>query len=494
MELQMFQYIEEVLGLLDEREIELDIVRREIKSFFQGFLEDSNRGYLNISSRVKAKQSLKEKILRYDYFASYPTKEALFDNLSDLIGIRLECRFIGDETAIYKWIKTSFKVPSTVYDGFFSTKANPHLLLELKSKQPKSQKNGLKMYRIDGKYLYQDLVVNFEVQIKSLVNIFWSEIEHKVIYKNYNYIIADRFYKDIMNSIKNSLTTIDQQLLLISSQFDTGDETSSKGRKLQLEKLLSKTIYDLFAAKMRQNIGILVDFRKSCDTLVKYVFREVLFEDEHTYNSVLVGIFERLNMIENAELDFREELTFERVCQFEDAFSYEIGTFIQSVINDQFQWTLFFKILFEIEPDNNSGDFEKFISFYKTRLYRKVRIDERMGDLAEEEIYNIVDAMMVRFAKIFVQMNSVEALYDNVIEQIVSIRNSVMDMVCRNIIHYSDWEKDQEIYLKLFELRIYSAFEMEIEATQVLDFLEDVRNSEADIDIHKSIVKHIDKL
>ncbi len=316
----MFGYIGDVLEYLDEKEIELDIVRREIKSFFQSCLENSNKGYLNISSRVKGKESLKEKILRYDYFASYPTKEALFENLSDLIGIRLECRFIGDEIAIYKWIKSSFKTPSEEYDGYYSMKGNPNLLLELKSKQPKSQKNGLKMYRIDGKYLYQGLVVNFEVQIKSLVNIFWSEIEHKVIYKNYNYIIADRFYKDIMSSIKNSLTTIDQQLLLISSQFDRGDESSSKGRKLQLEKLLSKTIYDLFAAKMRENIGILVDFRKSCDTIVKYVFREVLFEDESMYNSVLVGIFERLNAIENNEIDFKEKLTFSRPCIYEDDF------------------------------------------------------------------------------------------------------------------------------------------------------------------------------
>ncbi len=36
--------------------------------------------------------------------------------------------------------------------------------------------------------------------------------------------------------------------------------------------------------------------------------------------------------------------------------------------------------------------------------------------------------------------------------------------------------------------------DMDVEAVKVLDFLEDVRKSESNIEIHKSIVKYIDKL
>lgn len=35
-----------------------------------------------------------------------------------------------------------------------------------------------------------------------MVNNFWGEIEHKIIYKNYNMILGDKFYKNILNSIK----------------------------------------------------------------------------------------------------------------------------------------------------------------------------------------------------------------------------------------------------------------------------------------------------
>ncbi|MGL4798087.1 MAG: GTP pyrophosphokinase [Cellulosilyticaceae bacterium] len=494
MTLEMFQYIEDVLMHLEDIKIELDIANREIEEFFDNMLDGSNDGFLNINSRVKSKQSLKEKILRYDYFSRYQTVEGLFENLSDLIGIRLECRFIGDEIALYKLIRKYFSVPSDTYKGFFYHQASPNILLELESKQPKSQKNGVKMYRIDGKYLSQGMCINFEVQIKSLVNIFWSEIEHKVIYKNYNYIIADRFYKDIMSSIKNSLTTIDQQLLLISNQFDRGDATSNNGRKAQLQKLLSKVMYDLFALKIKSSIGILVDFRKSCDTIVKYVFRNVLDGDEMDYHTTVVGAFSRLNQIENTEVAFTEPIVFERNCVYEDKFTETIGDFIQGIINTQFQWTLFFKILFQVEPESNVLDFEKFIVFYRDRFYKGIHIETLKAQMDEETAKVIVDQLMLQFAKAFMEMNTVEALYDNMIDQIIRIFNNVIDTISRNIRSAKEWEMEKDIYLQLLELRIYSTFDMDIEAGQVLDFLEDVRKSESNIDIHKSIVKYIDKL
>lgn len=494
MELEMFKYIQDVLLHLDGMKIELEIANKELDIYFEEMLKNSNEGYLNINSRVKSKHSLKEKILRYDYFSQYKTVDNLFENLSDLIGIRLECRFIGDEIAIYKVIKKYFSMPSQEYEGFYYHKDQPNVLLELASKQPKSQKNGVKMYRIDGKYLYQDMTINFELQIKSLVNIFWSEIEHKVIYKNYNYIIADRFYKDIMSSIKNSLTTIDQQLLLISNQFDRSSHNNINGRKDQLQKLLSKVMYDLFAVKMKSSVGILVDFRKSCDTIVKYVFRNVLTNDEETYHSTLIGAFNRLNAIEEQEVNFTAPIVFERACEYEDTFSEVVGTFIEEVVNTQFQWTLFFKILFQVEPDSNAGDLERFISFYRDRLYKGINHHILEEHLTKKEADKIIEAMMLRFAKVLIQMNTVEVLYDNMIDKIIKVFNNVIDTIQRNVMTYSDWEEEKEIYLQLLELRISSTFEVDVEATQVLDFLEDVRKSETNIDIHKSIVKYIDKL
>ena len=152
----------------------LEEVGNEIESFFENLLLTTNKGYLNINTRVKSQKSLKEKIIRNQYYQKYSTKEALFENVPDIIGIRLECRFTQDETDLYKFIKRSFGEKSELYEGFFHSNANEKILLSLVGKQPQEQKNGMKIYRIDGKYVDDGQVVNFELQIKSLVNIFWE--------------------------------------------------------------------------------------------------------------------------------------------------------------------------------------------------------------------------------------------------------------------------------------------------------------------------------
>ncbi|MDZ5010960.1 (p)ppGpp synthetase, partial [Clostridium perfringens] len=120
-------------------------------------------------------------ILRNSYYKKYKNSEEFISNLSDLVGVRIECRFIEDEKTIHKMLKKHFNIKGL--KGYFYNDDNANIRLELESKQPQKQKNGFGIYRIDGLYQHNNRSIKFELQIKSLVNIFWGEIEHKVIYK-----------------------------------------------------------------------------------------------------------------------------------------------------------------------------------------------------------------------------------------------------------------------------------------------------------------------
>ncbi|MDF2614159.1 MAG: RelA/SpoT domain protein [Clostridia bacterium] len=494
MELKLFSFIEEVLNALEEMRPSLEEVSEELEGFFEQLLFGANKGYININSRVKSKKSLKEKIIRNDYYQKYDTVETLLENIPDLIGIRLECRFTGDETEIYKFIKKYFNEKAQGTEDYYYNSLNPHVILDLGSKQPKEQKNGIKMYRIDCKYVGKEIKVNFEIQIKSLVNIFWSEIEHKIIYKNYNYVIADAFYKDIMKAIKNSLTTIDQQLLLISNQFDTGDSTPFDKREEQLENLLSKIIYDIFALRMKDSIGVLVDFRKSCEAIVKYVFRDALENGIEKYNNHLIVGFDRLRQIDQSTIDFKEEILFERDPVFKDTCTSILGNHIKGRINEEFQWSLFFRVLFEIEVNDNANDFENYIHYYTDKIYNRIIINRLSSNFTAEETKDILDTLMIQFVSIFTKVNSVELLYDNIVEQVIKIINTVVDALYRNILVFEQWEKEKDIYLTLLQLRLFTLFNMDIKAEEVLDFLERVRYSKSNIEMPKGILKYIYKI
>lgn len=494
MELKLFGFIEEVLDTLEDMKFDLERISKMLEEFFEDLLQTGNRAYISIDSRVKSKKSLKEKIIRNHYYQKYDTKDKLFENVPDIIGIRLGCKFVEDEADIYKFIKKCFNEKYEDLEGFYYNACHPQIILKIGDKQPQEQKNGMKVYRIDGKYLTGDAVINFEMQIKSLVNIFWSEIEHKIIYKNHNYVIADKFYKDIMKSINNSLITIDQQLLLISNQFEKTDTSEADTKEEQLEKLLSKVIYDIFAVRMKDSIGVLVDFRKSCEAIVKYVFRDALNNDLEKYSHNLITGFDKVRQINEMNIDFKQKIMFERKAIFNDQYTAIIGNHISSRINEEFQWNLFFRILFELEVEDNIGDFETFMHYYTEKIYNKITLNKISANFTVVETKEILDEIMMQFAYTFIKCNTVDLLYDSVMEQAMKIINGVIDTLYKNILTYEQWHKEKDMYLDLLEVRLLLMFNIDIESERVLAFLDRVRATKSNIEVPKGMLKYIYKL
>lgn len=492
MELKMFSFIEEVTECLRSTKDELKVVAKEIENYFKHILESNDEEYLNIKSRVKSVSSLKEKIIRNSYYKKYKSGEELISNLSDLIGIRIECRFIEDEGDIYTVLKQHY---NKVYsDGLYYNESNKKIRLELESRQPQKQKNGFKIFRIDGVYENDKETINFELQIKSLVNVFWGEIEHKIIYKNNNYMMADNFFKDIMGSIKKNLSMIDNQLHIMDNQFNKLNTINPTVRKAQIETTLSKIIYDIFSTKMKSSIGFVVEFRKSCDTIMKYIFRTNNAQNLDDYNNTLVKTLTRLNDIGKNKVEFNTELLFERDIVFEDDFSKVIGITILKSINTDFQWSLFFRILFEIEVGNNAEDFETFIAFIKNRFLGNNSFSKLHLYFEKEEAHNIIDSIMERIAYSFKKIDSIKFIYDDRMEQINEVISETIEMICKDVKSYEEWESSSEIYLGLFTFKILSIFKYKIKISKVEDFIEDFKNCPAAKEASADILEYVGKL
>jgi ppGpp synthetase/RelA/SpoT-type nucleotidyltranferase len=492
MELKMFNFIEEVIGCLEEINDELQDKANDLEIYFEKLLENNNDGDIKVSSRVKSSSSLREKIIRNNYYKKYQLGEEVISNLSDLIGIRVECRFIEDEMEIYKILKKHFSKRNS--DGYYYNELNENIRLELTGKQPQEQKNGFEIFRIDGVYEINDRIIRFELQIKSLVNIFWGELEHKIVYKDHNYRIADGFLKELMGSIKKNLTMIDNQLLMIYNQFNSINSIDPMMRKSKVEVFLSKIIYDIFSAKMQNNIGFGVDFKESCDTIMKYIFRTSNAENLDDYNITMVKTMDRLNSIGKNDVNFNSEIEFEREIHFEDAFSNKIGYIILNLINNEFQWNLFFRILFEIELGNNAEDFETFIKFVRNRFYENDSFLRLHSILNEEEFESVRKDIMLTIAHSFEIVDSIEFIYDNNIEEINEAITSLIDLICEKISTYEEWEKTRDIGLNLLHFKVLSIFNCKVETYKVKELIEMIKSGAYKIEISKSVLKYIDKL
>lgn len=434
MKLELFDFIDETLSIIQSQDDVLHKVAGELEKFFNDsfFIKDH---FLNVNYRIKSQESLTEKILRHNFYIKYKTPENLVKNLSDLIGFRIECRFVEDEERIYNEMVELFEFEEE--DGYFSNPINSNILLKLNDKQPQIQKNGFEIYKIDGKYMKDDITVNFELQIKSLVNVFWGDIDHKILYKNYNYMLGENFLRDIMSSIKDNLTMIDRQLMLLYKHVNGMENTNILGKKTQFYGLMSKIINDIYTIKVREEIGYIVDFKKSTDVIVDYIFTKAGEEDSENYSQNFLKVLNKLNQISQDSITFDNYIDFERKLFFNDDFTRKLGRKILDVLNKDFRWNLFFRIIFEIEDGERADLFEDFIHYLRYKLYDGIQISIEDKNLSQNEKDYIATFVLDRILECF----SVETSIDFVNECSIRKLKENLQQQLNTIGDFQDWKE-----------------------------------------------------
>lgn len=491
MRLKIFDFVDEVIEKLEYIEEDLETASSNLEEHFEDLLENADKGFMNCVSRVKTSLSLREKILRNEYYKKYQKPEDVLENLSDLIGIRIECRFIEDEKSIYKFLKKRFKR----YDakGYFYNIKNKNIKLQLQTPQPEEQKNGFKIYRIDGKYDYNGSTFNFELQIKSIVNMFWGDIEHKIIYKNYSYMLVDDLFKEIMGSIKNSLTMIDNQLLVMDNYINGQNPSDINQRREQMESLLAKLLYESFSQKMKDSLGFIVDFRKACYMIIKYIVMKSGKNSEEYANEVLLDILSRINEIGKEDVSFNSEIVFGREPEFSDNFSKILGNKILGSINSELQWNLFFRILFIVEPKSNEEDFENFIKFIKNMIDKAsgfYKLEEAFG----EDSKHIKERLMSQIAISFGKIDIVDILYEDSILKVNESIEDICELIVKNNESYVVFQKYEDIYYGILEISVLSIFGHTLKSTDAIKLIEIVKDKSEKIEVSKEVLKHINTL
>ena len=181
-------------------------IEDEIKKWIESAdkIDDRIDNVFNVQSRVKSISSFEEKLYRKNYIKTWEVsddkkqnQEYIKHNLTDLIGIRVNCYFAEYEERVYEYCKIE---KGSLPDFVFNFNENTQ------------QKNGNKIFKFSGKYkeLYQ-----FEVQIKSVVHNIWGEVEHKTVYKNPSFDGFIEKKKELTQSLHQVLLASDNQLLSI---------------------------------------------------------------------------------------------------------------------------------------------------------------------------------------------------------------------------------------------------------------------------------------
>ena len=362
MKLELFKYIDDVLDLFEYHRQELVSINKEVRNYFSDVLKDDERA-LNLSTRIKTPQSLREKLIRRNYYIKYPTPFEGFKKVPDLIGLRIECRFIKDEKEIYQKIIDEFRIYCG--KGYYASNINKNIRLNLEDIQPQVLNNGFKIYKLHGLYKNSKTSYSFELQIKSLVNLFWGEIDHKILYKNYNYMIVEDFFRDIMNSIIDNLFMVDKQLMILYDHVTNSDASGKDPAEKQLKVLLSKIIHDVFINKIYGELGFVFNIKASTDIIVEFIFMKLKKNKDNSYGEDFISLINRINEISTLDMNLEEYINVDEKPKFYDSFTRNIGNLILASLNKDFEWNIFFKIITTIDKESDNQIFEDFIHFVR---------------------------------------------------------------------------------------------------------------------------------
>ena len=455
MRLKVFSVIDDTLDHLSEHQPIYEHCLSELQKNLQQILGEQNEMVVDIRGRIKTKESLREKIIRNRFYIEFDQAKQILEHLSDLIGVSIECRFIQEEFLLLKQLREALSEQAD--DGLYYHKAYPHVHFDIHSKQPQIQKNGFAIYRIDGCYLYEGQRINVELQIKSLVNTFWSEIEHKLVYKNSNYYVYDDFMKELLSSLKASLTIVDRQMSILFNQMQDHSQNNLKVTQSGFESLITKGINDIFAMKMLDSVGFTMNIKNTSMILGHYIFLNDL-QDNRQDSDHIGALFRTFRKLNSIQIDFTEEIIMEEELHSDDVFVQILGNHLLSIINDDYDWYVFFRMLFAIEPGNNILDFMMFLKVIKNYLVDDYWLNTSFVRLTMEEAEILHRECMKMLADSLVHIGTIHILHDDKMKEINCLFVHFIEELEQRTISYRDFMQYQKAYHDEWILRIDRLF------------------------------------
>lgn len=388
MTLSIFEFMEASLERIRKNNFFIEYAAKQSMHFFKKLLKNDEH-FLNIVYRIKSEDSIKEKMLRQNYFSRCPNPDDVMHFFGDLIGLRIECRFNEDEKRIFELLQTAFSVkdPET---GYSRSPENDHIFLNLQDSQPQMQKNGFEIYKIDGRYIdANDIKVNFEVQIKSMVNLFWGEIDHRMLYKNFTYMLTEDFIRDIMYSIKNNLQTIDRQLSSLYKRLKDMESSTWETTKLQLKAIVSKVIHDVYTVKLMDQTGLVMDLRNMSNLVTDYIFAQILLDPSVGFEEAVISLMNRVNTMPEKHTKFGDRIRIEP--NYSNVRSAQFGKALLTRANVDFRWNLCLNIIFDISEKEAGTEFANFVDYILYTIQYRIRKAIMALALSEEDHENLID-------------------------------------------------------------------------------------------------------
>ncbi|MBR2066877.1 MAG: hypothetical protein IJ875_01205 [Solobacterium sp.] len=409
MRLELFKFIDQTVALYKEKLSTFQYVEEKITLVYNRMFNQRNDSLVSFRTRIKNEESLKEKLIRNQYYLTYKTAKEAIENMPDIIGITMQCRFIRNEAELYKYLFLLFEEDGDLY----RCKLDPHIYLNLRLPQPQLQRNGFTIYRLDGCYILGNEKINYELQIKSLVHSFWSEIEHEIVYKNPDFHIFETFNRNMLSAIRDNLDVVDRQLEIMYDEISSEAKNPMVGLDEKgFKSWMARSINELVVKKTQASLNFATDFKKSSSTLAHYIYIHDFINGKNNRAKMMYYI-EQLHDLTLEEIDYKEKIILEGKVNTKDVFVKKMCSYFIQNINRDFQWHLFFATLFALQNEQNVEVLESFTEFYMSLLIQHSWYKNTFLALNKKDAEKIRNELTLTLADTLIHSESIKIIFED---------------------------------------------------------------------------------
>ena len=231
-------------------------------------------------------------------------------------------------------------------------------------------------------------MVHFELQVRSLVNVFWGEIDHRILYKNFNYMITEDFIRDMMYSIKSNLEMVDTQLNTIYNRLQNIESSNYENTKTQLKSILSKSVHDTYLLKLKNETGLLIDLRLISNLIIDFMFSKLDDSSTIIFNSQIIEVFDTINQLNRKKMTFAENIKFGEV-KYRSDINRKLGENIENSVNKDFKWNICIKMIFDISKDDENEVFADFVNYIVHTISYRVEKGTENIDISKKDRHKL---------------------------------------------------------------------------------------------------------
>ena len=146
--------------------------------------------------------------------------------------------------------------------------------------------------------------------------------------------------------------------------------------------------------------------------IAQYVYVRDFINGEHNKERMM-DYLETLNMLATSKLDLSEEIHLEREHQTNDEFCRIFAKYWQEQLNSNFQWHIFFAMLFSIQPGSNIDDFTDFCIIIKRLLIEPNWYRNTFKQFDDDKALAIQNELELVLANALVAIDDIEIVHED---------------------------------------------------------------------------------